>query len=189
MTSLYPQHASLPLAELPSTEIEQPSPLFYGGPDDESFHATSPEEYLADLFGAEHYAALEDAVRTRGDVEIVAYRRREVEPEYVRWFADSAWERFVEEFEEEFGGDDSCFQPNPGGKPADAEARDLLAPIFERLARKHLVVWQCEEVSRRTWTVDEVRAALGFASTSSAPPASPAPAAVPVHRCEPKGGA
>lgn len=182
--SLYPQHASLPLAELPGPDLEEPEKLFYGGPDDEAFSASSPEEYLQSLFEDDPRASFEELyemARRRGDVEVCAYRRRQVEPEMIQWWANDAWDTFVEKFEEEFGGDDSCLRNGVD----HSVAKRMLAPVLERLAKRLLVVWQCEEVSRRTYSVNEVLAVLGW----NAPAGHPLnDAVVPVHHFA-RGGA
>lgn len=152
--SLYPQHASLPLEQLPTPELEQPSPILYGGPDDERYTATSPEEYLIDLYDGR----VEE--RELGDEEVYAYRRKEVDAQWLEGTAETLWEYFVEFFEEEFGGDDTSCRPLRGGEKAvDNAAREELAPVLKRLTSRFLVVWQCEEVVelRRTYTAAEVR--------------------------------
>jgi hypothetical protein len=167
--SLYPKHASLPLEQLPTPELEQPSPFLYGGPDDERYSATSPEEYLIELYDG-------DLDRETEDVEVCTYRRRDISEDRMEDWAESVFESFEQWFSEEYGGDDDSYRPGHR-EQALADARAELAPVLRRLAARHLVVWQCEEVSRRTYTAAEVREIIGC---PSAPRPSQVP--VPVHR-------
>jgi len=129
---------------------------YYAGPEDGEFFSCTPEEYLESLFEDVPDDELEAEVRKGGDVVVVVvveYRPWEMQSEWVRSVAGEVWCYVVEEFDAEFGSTHN----------ADESVRDAvetLAPVIERLVSRHLCPYWCDEVSRRTWTVDEVLAVV-----------------------------
>lgn len=129
--------------------------IFYGGPDDENFHAKTPEEYLIDKFdGGVLDVALADLI---DGVEVVEYRRKQVDPQWLQHRADLLLEEFEQRFDEEYSYDDTCVRGDADIATFNKELTDLLT---RHVARNMRVYW-CEEVSRRTYTRDEVWAVLG----------------------------
>lgn len=142
--------------------------IFFGGPDDENFHAKTPAEYIIDKFdGGVLDVALADIV---DGVVVVEYRRRQVDHQWLELQAEHLLEAFDEQFSEEHG-DDDCTRGDSDRAPFEVELVDLL----RRHADRNLRVYWSEEVSRRTYTRDEVWAMLG-----EKPASEPAPAPVEV---------
>lgn len=164
----------------PAAKTSTRNDRFFAGPDDESFHATSPEEYLRDKFdGGVLDKALADAV---DGVVVAEFRRRPVTPEWVSGRAELLLEAFDLAFADEYGGeDDDCYAVHRDGADNGAEAeRELCAALARHVAR-NLRPWQCEEVSRRTYTRDEVAVILGSAARDAQPVARVAATIAPVE--------
>jgi hypothetical protein len=128
-----------------------PANTFFGGPDDESYTETEPEDYILRLY--------EENDLELGEVEVAEFKRKDVSETWLRNEAGSLAEHFTEDFDEEHGGEDGCF------KDAAVEALEaleaLLLPILRDIAAQHAVVWQCEQVGTRTWTKEEVAKVVG----------------------------
>jgi hypothetical protein len=125
--------------------------ILYGGAYDESFSAKTPEEYLLEVTD---FGTLD---RSSKPIEVVGYRRLEVSERWITSAAERLFESFVESFDDEFGGDDTCFALKDSEEaPAVARVRDALAIAI----KEHATVWACEEVSRRTWSPDEIVSVL-----------------------------
>lgn len=129
--------------------------FMYAGEHDETFWAKTPEDYLIDKFDG---GVLDEGLAKHIDgVEVVQYQRRTVEQKWLADMANSLLDDFNERYSEEFGGeDDDCFQPEAD----DGPFREQLFKVLETHAARNLRPYQCEEVSRRTYTREEVRAIL-----------------------------
>lgn len=143
--------------------------IFFGGPDDENFHAKTPAEYIIDKFdGGVLDVVLADLV---DGVVVVEYHRKQVGHLWLERQAERLLEAFDEQFDEEYSYDDTCVRGDADIATVSRELTDLLT---RHVARNMRVYW-CEEVARRTYTRDEVLAVLGEKPTSA-----PAPAPVEV---------
>lgn len=130
------------------------SDFFYSQESDVTFSATSPEQYLREGF---------EEVLPERDVVVVQWRRRAVDREWLEGQAELLLEQFGEWFADEYGGeDDDCVK----WSEADfASVEKDLAELLRAHADRNLRVFQCEEVSRRTYSPAEVRAIVAKQST------------------------
>lgn len=123
-------------------------PYFFGGPDDESYTAKTPEEYLENVYSPHN-------VPPEG-IEVDCYKRKDVTPEWCKSQASFLFNQFQESFEEEFACDDPV-----GIEDAEDDFVKATAKLLQRLAKKHARVYQCEFYSSYLYTPNEIRELLG----------------------------
>jgi hypothetical protein len=122
---------------------KRPSNILYGGPEDETFSATSASEYLRDRYG--------DANVQTGTVERVAkYRRRRFEPMDFEAAVAAGWQNVVSWLEGEYAIEDDIGLRQLEDKWVRKAARALLRLALARGVRPA----QCEQVEVQKWRYD-----------------------------------
>lgn len=132
--------------------MQRPTRYLYGGPEDESFSAKSPEEYIRKAYSE------------GGDAEpssfvVATYKRDTASPEWVREAAEMMVRDFVEHFDERFALD------NTTGIDSPQDLKVLIATltgVLQTYIKATAAIQTCERVTTRTYSSEEIKDIIGW---------------------------
>lgn len=117
----------------------------------------SPEEAIEDVLDGEFYPACdaEAEIRKYGEIEVVGYVRKAVDPKTAKLWA----ERFADLMNEWWPEEEYGNPEDDADGPGNAQFIEEVLPVIQA-ALDRTEVWQCESVAKRTYSVDDVLAMM-----------------------------